>query len=208
MCAESGSRGPLLLQDGKDGYFRDAQLLSYHASTPPLTGYLEHDTLLIPHVEIFHCHLNQADNTNLIGTCMSSAISRVMESIVGYHPTFIQVASVVLAFGIGYGVKIFLGPSPLAMVAGPPSPSYLVGHWKAMTTDDNATQFCIDLSEKWGGIVKIRTFFNVSFLNMTVSGYIEISTNCRDRCFTFLIHLRSLMYRKRVVHGLNHRMLK
>jgi len=70
--------------------------------------------------------------------------------------------SLVVAFlGSAYVLKRYLLPSPFSAVPGPPLPSYLVGHFKSLSSAKTGIQFCEDITESYGGVVKLGGFLGV-----------------------------------------------
>jgi hypothetical protein len=78
------------------------------------------------------------------------------------HVTTTRVMVLVAAVGVGFGVKRFLQPSALAAIPGPPSQSFIFGHFKAIFEDKDAAKFCMEITEEYGGVLKLKTFFGVS----------------------------------------------
>jgi len=60
-----------------------------------------------------------------------------------------------------YVIRRVLAPSPLSNIPGPPSPSFFAGHLLALTSGTSDVSFCNEITEKYGGVVKLKTSFGV-----------------------------------------------
>jgi hypothetical protein len=83
--------------------------------------------------------------------------------------SFAQISLIAAAVGLIYGVQRSFRTSPLAMIRGPPSPSFIVGHWTTLTKDKNGNQFMMAITEKYGNVVKLASFLGVSDLAVDIT---------------------------------------
>jgi hypothetical protein len=96
--------------------------------------------------------------------------------------------------------------SPLAFIPGPPSPSYLTGHYKLAVINKDGVKFCMDLSDNYGGVVKLKGFLGVSMLMTRVVSVFHIClSEYRAICYISLTHLHWRIYKRKQIHGLKHR---
>ena len=92
---------------------------------------------------------------------MSAALLHKLDNIANTTPTFTKVSSAVATLVAIYAVRKYLSRSPLAAVPGPPSPSYLTGHFKSISFSKDGIQFSEDITEEYGGVVKLKTLLGV-----------------------------------------------
>ena len=76
--------------------------------------------------------------------------------------TTTYIATAAVALGVGYSIKRFFTPSPLAAIPGPPSPSFLTGHYKPLVAAPDSIHYARKVSEEYGGVVRLSTGFKVS----------------------------------------------
>ena len=74
---------------------------------------------------------------------------------------FAKVSSALAALLSIYAVKRYITPSPLAAVPGPPSSSYLTGHFTNIAFAKDGTEFCEQITEEYGGAVKLKSLLGV-----------------------------------------------
>jgi len=60
-----------------------------------------------------------------------------------------------------YAVKRYFAPSPLASIPGPQSPSFFIGHLLSLTSGRNDMAYFNQITEQYGGVVKLNTLFGV-----------------------------------------------
>jgi hypothetical protein len=77
-------------------------------------------------------------------------------------PTNVFVSAITIS--IGYGIWRYLRPSPFANIPGPPSPSFLTGHSRPLQVDKDAVKFCMNITEEYGGVVKLKSALGVGDL--------------------------------------------
>ena len=68
---------------------------------------------------------------------------------------------VLTGLAAGYAIKRYLAPSPLARIPGPPSSSFFTGHLLLLAAGKNDMRFCNQITEQYGGVVKLNTLFGV-----------------------------------------------
>jgi hypothetical protein len=95
---------------------------------------------------------------------MASVIGRIAQYLENLQDwlTRTQLCFALGAIGLIYVIKQSFKTPPFTLMRGPPSPLLLLGHWKALKMDKDAIKFCIGVTEEYGGVVKLKTFFGVS----------------------------------------------
>jgi len=92
---------------------------------------------------------------------MAESILSRLENVLDGTSKSSQIAAAVAGLGAVYVIKQIFTPSPLACISGPPSPSFLTGHLLALTSGKGDMGYCHNITEKYGGIVKLNALFGV-----------------------------------------------
>ena len=92
---------------------------------------------------------------------MSASAHSQLGHLLETTSTLTQVASALATLVAIYAVRRYLSPSPLDAIPGPPSHSYLTGHFKNIMFTKDGTEFCRSITEDYGEVAKLKVLFGV-----------------------------------------------